>query len=428
MLHNNSIRSAVVVVAMIGIQQLCLASAILAQSQTTIEQLIQQLGSNEFETRERATNSLLQIGSSVLEPLKNLPPQTSKEIVNRSSVIVRVIEQRNLNAVAKQFLADLDDSNSHGLPAWTAFREIVGNSRFAKMLFIEMVKHQSQIAVKVEEITRLRQRGLDSHDHELQLSHLIEIQSQQLQTRLRSSTLEIGDSVAAMLAVALINEQAPIETSELILQNSQLGFSGYLSRPGFRPCLLQLLSRWVPKSPEAMASEVMGNANFLNLAAVVPIARKHLSKGYDPFCREQAILCIAKFGNKDDVRLLVGLAKDTTVIHKYLDISDDDTGITESRAAPPGTKLSTTPGAVQMVVRINDLAVGVAMALAGEDPHKLFPNYVKDRIGASWRKSVSVPETDTEARDVAIRAWTEGRSGVESVPEPSLTPVPDPNP
>lgn len=421
-----------VVLAMVGLQQFLCSTSILAQQQATLEQLIQQLGSSDFEERERATNRLLQLGTEALDALKHPPEKSSKEIVSRTAVIARVIEQRNLTTVARHFLADSDDSNSHGLPAWSAFRDVAGSSRFSKMLFIEFVKQQTQLALKIEDIVQRRQHNQDTRDQELQLTHYIELQADQFKARMRSLTgasVEIGDVLGVMLAVAVVNDQAPIESSELILTSAQMGFGGYLNRPGFKPCLLQLMSAWVPKSPDIIADEVMGISNFLNISAVLPIARTHLTKGFDPISRSQAILCINKFGNKQDVAALAKLAGDGTVIHRYIDISDEEDGITESFGAPPGTKPSqVAPATVQMVVRINDLATAVAMNLADEDPKSIYPKFVKDRFSLTWRKMVAVPESEAESRDKAIRAWTDKRTGVESVPEPSLTPVPDPNP
>jgi hypothetical protein len=140
-------------------------------------------------------------------------------------------------------------------------------------------------------------------------------------------------------------------------------------------------------------------------------------------------MSINKFGNQQDIPALAKLAADTSIIHRFIDISDEEDGITESFGAPPGTKPSqVVPATTQMVVRINDLATAVAMNLANEDAKTIYPKFVKERFSLTWRKMVAVPESEVESRDKAIRAWTDKRSGVESVPEPSLTPVPDPNP
>lgn len=433
MFNTKSQLTKLVVLAMVGLQQFFNSSTMLAQEkQESLEQLIQQLGSSEFEDRERAANRLLQLGTDALEALKNVSSKSSKEIVTRSAVIVRVIEQRNLTSVSRQFFADVDDTNSHGLPGWSAFREICGSTRFSKMLFFELVKQQTQLASKIEEISQMRKRNLDTRDQEIQLSRFVEFQADQFKMKMRSLTgppVEIGDVLGVMLAVSVVNDQAPIESSELILSSAQMGFSGYLNRPGFKPCLLQLMSAWVPKTPEAIADEVMGISNFLNISSVLPIARRHLTKGFDSLSRAQAILCIHKFGNQQDVAALAKLAGDSAVIHKFIDIADEENGITESFGAPPGAKPSATvPATTQMVVRINDLATAVAMNLANENPKTIFPKFTKDRFSLTWRKMVAVPESETESRDKAIRAWTDKQSGVESVLEPSLTPVPDPNP
>lgn len=402
-----------------------------AQENEGIEQLLTQLSSDEFEVRERASAKLVQMGPAAIQSLKQPPIDLSIEASGRVTSIIKVLEERSLIRTSKLFLADSDATKSYGLPAWNAYREIVGGTRFAKILFLEFVRSQPAIANQIETIYQVRQSGKSSVLLESELSLLASVQANRLLDDFQRMTESgVGDSVGLMLAVAFINDKASMEVSELIRSSSQLGFSGYLNRPGFKPCLLELMSQWVPKSPDSMAMEVMGLSYFMNISTVLPIARRHISKSFDPFTREQAIICLSKFGKAEDVALLTKLADDATVIHKYLDLAGDDGSITESLALPPGLRPTgaTEPSQVQKLVRVNDLAVAVSMVLAKENPKDIFPNYVAERFQSGWRSAVAVPESDQESRDQSIRAWTARHSNVESKPEPSLTPVPDPNP
>ena len=408
---------------------LFLGTPIPCMAQQSVDRLVAQLGDASFLVRERAATELLSQGDVNVEALKSLQAGLPRESRERVALIVRELEQRSLAVVTQRFMLDDDQQNSHGLPGWQAYFQVVGGSRSAKILFLEMVQQQNPLARQIERVDSLKRQRQESEEAQRQLARLAGLQANSLMQRFqRHGTIQVGDCIGLMLAVSVLDLPVPMEVSEVIRSTSQLGFAGYLNRQGFRPCLLQLLSQWVPKSPEAMAPEVMGIAYYLDLPSVLPIARSHLSRSFDAFTREQAILCLSKFGQAEDVDRLLQLADDPTVIHKFLELIGDDGQITESFGAPPGTKQldAVIASPAQMMVRVNDLAVAVAMLLSKEDPKQLFPNFVAEKFSSGWRSAVAVSEDQLDSRNQAIRTWTSTRSSVESVP-PAVSPVPDPN-
>ena len=110
-------------------------------------------------------------------------------------------------------------------------------------------------------------------------------------------------------------------------------YFGYLDKPGYRQCLQRLLSHWIPKTQEEAAPEVMRVAFELDLPEVLPSARRHLSERFDRYTRENALMCIGKFGDLNDLSELLRLASDTTIVHEF---SDSSFGFEESSGAPPG--------------------------------------------------------------------------------------------
>jgi hypothetical protein len=395
-----------------------------------LTQLVSKLGSSDFTDRERAASKILNLGPSAISQIKTLPLSTSREIQGRLDAVLAELEQKNFKLVSESFLSDTKASNSHGLPSWNAFRELVGSSRNSKLLFLQVLKSHTEIAEMIERIYTLRQQGRASSDQETQLAAHCAMRSGQLLSRYhRRGGLEVGDCIAMLFATSTIEGLVPYEVSELIRSLSRQDFLGSMSRPSYKPIMLELLGRWIPKSPESMAPEVMMLARRWDLKQVLPLSRRHLSKSFDPMTREQALLCLIAFGDQSDVDELVKHANDPTIIHQYIDTTMDGTQIVESLGAPPGALPvpASASGPVQKVVRVCDLAVAAAMKLNKDDLRQVFPNYTPEDFSLRWKSTVSVLESEQKQRDEAIHVWI-AQLLTQAVPSNALKPVPDSKP
>lgn len=399
-----------------------------AQVELSIDsELIADLNSDQFEVRERASRKLLRCGPEVIERLKLLPERDlTKEAQNRIDSVVGDLEKLRLAGLAQAFLIDNNDKNSHGLPGWHAFRQFVDSTRISKQLFLSALQSQPEIMGLIDEVHTLRATTQNPLSALGKLHELTAFKSSYLLDQSRSEGIvSTGDTVAIMLAVAVSDDPASYEVSQYIRSCVELRFSGDLSRQGVRNYLLTLLSLWIPKSPESMAPEVLTIARQLNQPAVLPIARTHLSKSFDPFTREQAIICICKFGEPRDAEALLQYAHDTTIIDKVIDSEGDESALVESRAAPPGIVVPASAIFPQKLIRINDLAVAAAMRLLRDDPAKVFPNYKAEQFLTSWRSSVLLPEAEQQNRNEAIAGWLDVHGEVSTKTD-KLRPIPDP--
>jgi hypothetical protein len=402
-----------------------------AETQATASQLVSNLADSKFEVRERATRDLLQLGPEIIEDLKRLTNTgLPKEAQVRASSILSELERKKLAGLAQAFLADANEKNAHGLPGWHTFRQHVGGSRVAKQLFLDAIHSQYDVMALIDDVHGQRLSSQNTQATESKLAELTAIKSNMLLEQLhRDGRLEMGDSMAMLLAVASVDQAASYEVSQYIRSCADLRFSGNLNRQGVRNCILSLLGSWIPKSPESMAPDVLRIGRELDQPAVLPIARQHLSKSFDPFTREQAIMCLCKYGEARDAERLLKYVEDTTIIDKYLDLVGDDDAIMESRVAPPGFN-SPSINIPQKLIRVNDLAVIVAMRLLREDPSQIFANYKAERFMIGWRAAVAVPESDQLQRDEAIAAWlaATNRNAAPAAGSPLAIPVPDPKP
>ena len=204
---------------------------------------IRELGHANYEVRERATQQLLQLGPASLEALRQLPADLPREARQRATVVLKEIEQQQIIKTSQAFLLDVGDQQEFELPAWNAFRELTGSSRTSKLLYLELLKSQPQLAQHLELVHQRLSSGQDSGPQQQALAQAATEQALQLMPRIfRGAGIGIGDSAAMMLSVALLDGLAPIEVSQLIHSTIQLGFFSYINRPGYKPCLQRLVA------------------------------------------------------------------------------------------------------------------------------------------------------------------------------------------
>ncbi len=375
-----------------------------SQATSDIQQLIKSLGDENFEVRERSSTALLEIGTPALAELRQLQAETSKEIRQRASSLLAEIEKRNLIAASRKFLSDSGSENSHGLPAWDAFKAMSGSgSRPSKLLYLEMLKANYALAQQIETLYLNRLGNKDTAQLEAELTQAINARSNVFMKQLiQGAGIGIGQSVAVLLAVSMLDTAAPIEASNVVYYSVQRGFFDYLAKPSFRPCLLNLLSQWIPKAHDSFAPEILRMGFTLDLPAVLPLARRYLSDTFDKNTRELALYDVAKYGDLSDVPMLLKLTHDTEIIHE---LDESRGGIIMMRAVPPGLP---PPQALQpplKLVRVNDMAIVAGMILLGEDLETLFPGYSKDAFLRRELSALAIEPDQAEARNGLIKAW-----------------------
>lgn len=368
-----------------------------------VEALVSQLASPVFAEREQATESLLQIGGAALPHLRS-EAHVDFELRFRAQQIAKRIEDNLFDALSRSFLVDRNPANSYGLPGWEAFSQLAGSSRTSKLLFLDMVKQQPELAALMGKLSGDPQspRPTTRRDLEL-LSNRVGAEAHRLaQARLRQRVPEIGDVVAVLFAASFIDEQTPIEVNDLLdMSVHTIPVSTYLRKRGYGQILRAMYSEWLPKSHAGMASRAMNIAMQEGLESGAEVSRKYLDKNFDVLTREQAIQCITRFGDKSDVPLLIHLFDDTALCDKFNKIDVPAylrQGIDISNEAPPGVppkpSFKDEVEDETWIVRINDLALAGAMVLSGDDPAVIFPDFSKDERFGFDNRSVAVLDSE----------------------------------
>ena len=369
--------------------------------QTHIAQLLEQLGADDFDTRELATAKLLGQGEEALPLLRSVAGSAPYEVRHRARLILQKIEDDKFLTLSRSFLLDLDGDNSYGLPGWDRYRQLVGSSRTSKLLFLDMIRQQPELMQLIE----LASPRDASPAAVSALEKLASIEATRLRDNLflmREPT--IGDSVAMLMVAAVVPTQTPVEISDIIAISARRSFEGNISKEGYRNCLRKLLSAWLPKTHVSMAPTAMDFALQYDLAEGAGIARQHLTSNFDSDTRKLAFYCLAKFGNETDVPRIAPLLEDRTVVDEFAR-SAIESEIHESNTAPPLATREPTLGSNNMVVRINDLALATSMLLLGEDPTQFFPRYEMHTSLRFFIHSLASPAEAGAEQQQRIELW-----------------------
>jgi HEAT repeat protein len=385
----------------------------LKETQTgDIGRLINDLRDSSFAVREAASLRLLEIGEPGLSALHAAASDPSPEVRQRVATIRTEVERLVFEERARGFLISTNPSEDFGLPAWKQFREVVGTTRSSKLLFLEMLRRQRELALSIHNASEAL--GTPNEQTALEeMSQLAALSAQQVRANMTYGGMlpEIGDAVGLLTACALMKDQPSIEINLTITSAMYRGEVGeYFSKAGYGRCMRALAGKWMPKTQEVMAADVLSLAMQKDVAEGALVARKHLGKNSDRDIRIAAFQCLARFGDTNDIPLLETHLNDQTILHQFegsILLSRGDINIEES-APPLGRRpkpaLPASDSEV-MTVRVSHLALATCMLLAKEDPAAVFPRFQAFSSRGFSLNSIAFPIDDQDSHAQAVADW-----------------------
>ena len=115
-------------------------SAPVENDPVSVKNQIQQLGSTEYEAREQAMEALAKRELEVMDALKWGLRSPDAEIRHRCHLLILRAKGAALARKIKQFRDDKDGTKNLDIPGWKRFRELVGNDKESRELFLEMLR------------------------------------------------------------------------------------------------------------------------------------------------------------------------------------------------------------------------------------------------------------------------------------------------
>lgn len=279
------------------------------EQQQQLQQWIEELGSNEFATRERAAGNLMTLGKAVIPELRQLLQDTSDpETRLRAEQIIKQLSEGDLQARIQEFLSGRDVA----FTGWIVCQRFLGDSMPIRELFVEIMLAHPDLLESMEGTSR---------DRALALEKLLS----KVQPRLNTIRDEPDRAdVFAMLLVGL-DPEVPLSIlyEDLLLRLTQrrvttdIRRNAHLSGP-----FLDLLNRWIVRSSITNREDVLLLGMDAELPSTLPLAILTLQEATQTETVATSLQAIAKFGDREDVEVVKPLLDDTRPIGVPA-ISDD---------------------------------------------------------------------------------------------------------
>ncbi|HJN13463.1 MAG TPA: hypothetical protein QF564_32610 [Pirellulaceae bacterium] len=278
------------------------------QAENTVR-LIEQLASDRFAVRERATEQLIMLGLPAIPQLERALRSENREVRHRSQLVLLVVHELDFHHRLKSFEEDADGDKSYGLPGWERFRDLAGNTTTSRALFVQMQKAERELL------------GAESQAAE-DAVQILERRCQRLHNSVQIfATRHELPPIAAVLFVAT-NQDIPLHRStntSLMILCQQNAFENGINSKMHQSILRNLLAAWILRKDAVPAHELMLLALQHNIVQVLPRARLLAKQPaqVDPYDRYYSVLCLAKFGGIDDVARLEAILADEKVTSRY---------------------------------------------------------------------------------------------------------------
>ncbi len=267
-----------------------------------IRELVKKLGDDSFRVRAAAQAKLIDIGPPAESALEAVSNSQNLETRYRARKILQVLRATRSEWDRKNFLDGKVDQISSNNKSWQRFKKMVGNSREARQLFLEMQNHGRELLNAAE---------TDKKQCELMLGTLFE---KDYRIRIQGGSKLPKGQVAAM-----------------VFAGSQPGYSSFLSRCssiaafnhkslGKNKAFRKLLGKWLSNLCESHANTedfypLLSMARKYELTEGAKLARKIIEANLDSGYKGHAFVTIGAVGLKKDLEFLQKHINDETVVN-----------------------------------------------------------------------------------------------------------------
>jgi len=303
-----------------------------------IPRLIQQLGSDQFFARERATRELVGFGIQAQVHLLKACRDASPEVRRRARLALSEIVKADYDLLLERFALEPSMADEDRLPGWTRFRSLAGETHSSRQLFVQMHRCEPELMRHLLDTPAVLGRMLETR------CALLRQQLYQNDPQ-RRQDLDLGSLAALFFVASDVN--VPLSTVTVT----------YLSNFSYRPAmatgleseatreeLRAILGAWVARpidGPNGYQQMILGLRHGLKSA--LPSAVKILhGPGALPHVREYALLVVARFGSREELPLV------------------------EACLTDPAVCVTTHHENRQVGIQVRDIALAVALHLQGQ--------------------------------------------------------------
>lgn len=304
-----------------------------------IDELIAQLGSDEFTIREKAADQLTRLGLPAFEALERAARHPDREVRYRSQRILGLVRQIDLERRLEAFVNGESEAEDYPLPGWSRFKKAHGDESPARKLFVEMQRADADLLQSIEEGPQSAARLLSQRASQ-----------QQQALRLGAQQASFGQIVATLFVASQEDVSLPAQTLSIIFSHCyQPAFRDILTNSSQREIPRQMLGSIIRRSEDLSAYQAMTIAYQFNMTeGVVPATKilDNLGQG-PPHMAQFALMTLARVGD----------ASHLPIVERML---DNKSPLTRLEEKPQGEEK------VVYEVQVRDAALAAAVMLSGQ--------------------------------------------------------------
>lgn len=274
-------------------------------------ELVAKLGSDNFDAREEASQTLRELGRKVIKALETGLKSDDQEIARRCAELLERANRTELEVALDAFLEKHDDKLLLQVPAWTKFQKVVGDTLAARNLFVQMCTTDGMLLNALEQDVG-------------KASQLYNQRCQQLQQRLfggfgggQRQQVNRGE-IASLIYVGSDTRVQVDPNLRYIVQSviQQPDCQQWIKSDGLAR---KLLAGYIEGRTDInMIHNHIYLVQNLELKECVDwVAKQVENKGQQPYVRAIAIATLGKLGGRDVLPKLEGYFADTTQLQNF---------------------------------------------------------------------------------------------------------------
>ncbi|QDS88285.1 hypothetical protein EC9_24750 [Rosistilla ulvae] len=313
-----------------------------------IEELIAQLSSDKFATREEAVAGLIEFGERAIPMLAAAAETPDPEVRLRIRILLSRLSNSDFESTVAAFVSGASDE----MEGWDYARRMIGDSKASRELFVEAARQHRDLMAEMDKGPGPRMVAANKAADLVVRRMMLEFLPP-----------ERGDAVALLLTCGDRSAPIPPGVERVIVRimNSQVT-SLTLKDAMLAPVYQKLVGFWMRRASVSYQPQAMFFALQHRIPEAVELARdvvaEFIATGEDLIgtdtvdpkyseSLEQALLVIAKYGDASDLTRLEPLTVDDRRMPVGVDQPDDATDVIR--------------------VHVRDIAVAVSIKLLDGD-------------------------------------------------------------
>lgn len=278
--------------------------------EATIKKLIEELGADEFATRESATEQLSRMGLPAYKAVESAVQHPDREVRYRAERVLGRIRQTDLQRRLDSFLAGKEATDDYQLPGWKRFKKAFGDGDSARKIFVDLTKSDAEMLQALES----NAKGVP----ELFATRIT--QNQQMMQFGGGNQMGFGQ--IAMLVFVAGEEDVTLNqnhNSVVFSYCNQAGFADAVTTGSKGDVPKKMLSRLILRSEDFAAYSAMSLAKRFNMKEGLTCAEKILKANRQPHMASMALMTIAAMGDESHLPQVEKLFTDTNLVTQMQD-------------------------------------------------------------------------------------------------------------